>query len=260
MLKEKTRSQIRLSCRTCGKSYFVHRSRAEASHYCSFQCSGKGRRKGATRNCEQCGTPFYAFRSQIKIGQGKFCSIQCVGLSNAKTRKTGSYKKCLECGNKFYVIKARKTKAKFCSVRCAGRYYTGRIHLSGNAKQKLRIHNLGKHRGLENHQWKGGITPLKEHIRKLDEYKQWRTNVFQRDDWTCLTCSTRGSELQAHHIKAFGIIIFGNHITNLDEARACAELWDTDNGITLCYDCHLLTRTKKQGSDHGRKSQYRKVS
>lgn len=82
--------------------------------------------------------------------------------------------------------------------------------------------------GELNHLWKGGITPTNTRIRKSSEYKQWRSDVFERDNWTCQTCGCRGVELNAHHIKPFA---------HYPELRL-----NTDNGVTLCTDCHDLTK------------------
>ena len=106
-------------------------------------------------------------------------------------------------------------------------------------------------KGEKNSSWKGGITPLMEKIRRLPEYKQWRSDIFQRDNWTCQTCQRRGNgRLEAHHNKkGFSEIIKEHNITSVAKAKRCKELWDIDNGITLCGDCH--DPTKKGRSPDG---------
>ena len=104
------------------------------------------------------------------------------------------------------------------------------------------IKRSGLKRGKNNPAWKGGVTSLKMKIRHLPEYKQWRSDVFQRDNWTCQTCGKRGCYLEAHHSgKSFIQIIEENQIMDIWEAQLCNELWDIDKGVTLCKICHKLT-------------------
>lgn len=79
------------------------------------------------------------------------------------------------------------------------------------------------------------------------EYKQWRSDVFTRDNWTCQTCGFRGNQgyITAHHIKGFVKILRENNIKNILEARQCQELWAVNNGVTLCEECHSLTDNYK---------------
>lgn len=86
--------------------------------------------------------------------------------------------------------------------------------------------------------WKGGTTTLVKQIRKNFKYRQWRDDVFMRDDFTCQECGQRGFILNAHHIKSFSSILQEYEITTLEEALVCEEIWNINNGITLCEECH----------------------
>ncbi len=56
-------------------------------------------------------------------------------------------------------------------------------------------------------------------------YKEWRTAVFQRDDYTCQVCQKRGGSLHAHHVKGWA---------KFPELR-----YVVGNGLTVCEDpCH----------------------
>ncbi len=83
-------------------------------------------------------------------------------------------------------------------------------------------------------------TPLHKQIRRCFKYRQWRSDVYTRDDYTCCNCWRRWWHLEADHIKYFITIIKENHITSLDEANECEELWNINNWQTLCYDCHRV--------------------
>ena len=101
--------------------------------------------------------------------------------------------------------------------------------------------------GEKANHWKGGITPLTKQIRNSFKYRQWRSDVFTRDDFTCQNCGIRGNQtggyLEAHHhIKEFSEIIKEYKIKTFDKALNCEELWNINNGITLCKKCHNLTK------------------
>ena len=94
------------------------------------------------------------------------------------------------------------------------------------------------HSGENHHNWKGGITSLASQIRHSIESKLWRKQVFERDSYTCQHCHQVGGNLIAHHLNLFSDIMKEHNITTLEEAIQCEALWSTNNGITLCIECH----------------------
>jgi len=91
--------------------------------------------------------------------------------------------------------------------------------------------------------WKGGVSPLVQIIRRCFKYRQWRSDVFTRDNFTCVLCGKRGGELEAdHYPKKFSTIFHENKIRSLEEAFKCEEFWNINNGRTLCRDCHDKTK------------------
>ena len=98
-------------------------------------------------------------------------------------------------------------------------------------------------RGTGNSNWKGGVTPLRKSIRDCSKTAEWRASIFERDLYTCQECGKSGCYIEAHHKKGFGIIITEHNIASLEEALNCDEMWDINNGITLCKPCHDKLRT-----------------
>lgn len=73
--------------------------------------------------------------------------------------------------------------------------------------------------------WKGGITPLIQKIRRSYAYSLWRSSVFARDYRVCQICfKITNQKLVAHHLKSF---------SEFPELR-----FATDNGMTLHRGCH----------------------
>ena len=99
---------------------------------------------------------------------------------------------------------------------------------SDEYKENMSLVKTGKKNpkiaGFLNPNWKGGIYPENERIRKSFEYKLWRESVFERDKYTCIWCNQKGVKLQADHIKPFALF---------PELR-----FAIDNGRTLCIECH----------------------
>jgi len=110
-------------------------------------------------------------------------------------------------------------------------------HASENTKQKISESLKGKC-GEKSRNWKGGLTPLALTIRHSFEYRQWRSDIFTKDNFICQKCGQLGGRLNAHHIKPFASILQYYEITTLEESLECDELWNINNGITLCKECH----------------------
>jgi hypothetical protein len=116
---------------------------------------------------------------------------------------------------------------------------------SKESRKKNSLAHIGKNLGEKCNFWKGGLTKINILIRSCFRYRQWRSDVFTKDNFTCQDCYIRGGNLEAHHIKKFSIILAENNIKNIDSALKCEELWNINNGKTLCLICHRKTFNKK---------------
>uniref|UniRef100_A0A6M3JP02 Putative HNH endonuclease n=1 Tax=viral metagenome TaxID=1070528 RepID=A0A6M3JP02_9ZZZZ len=98
----------------------------------------------------------------------------------------------------------------------------------------------------------GGITPLHCLIRKSLEYKQWRKQVFKRDNYTCQECYKRGVKLHSHHIKSFSLVFKEflqdySQFSPIEDIETLVRLattykpfWEVINGKTFCKKCHYI--------------------
>lgn len=154
-----------------------------------------------------------------KLGE-KFTDERRAKISKANMGRTSPLK-----GKKL----SQETKDKI------GKAFRGK-KLSEAHKEKLRNHvktlehrkNLSEAaKGSKSTLWRGGLTSKNMLIRESWEYRQWRTDVYKRDNYTCVLCGDSGGRLNADHIKSFAYY---------PELR-----FDINNGRTLCVECHYKT-------------------
>lgn len=207
--------------------------------------------------CEVCGKEFNVRPSKVKIGKGKFCSKKCFDsfqAGKAWLKPSGIIIECKMCGIAFYVMPGLIKRSVYCSRKCfdkSKKLYVpsaetidkisravkkkGVVPPSAKGKKYSVEHRrkIGRS-GDSNWNWKGGVTPENQKVRRSAEYKEWRKKVFERDGYRCVECK-KGNEngertsIQADHIKPFYL-----H----PELRL-----DVNNGRTLCVDCHKKTPT-----------------
>mgnify|MGYP000300604294 CR=1 FL=1 len=120
--------------------------------------------------------------------------------------------------------------------------------LTEQHKEKIRKyaieHNTAKRmwgKGDKAPNWRGGKTPLIRLIRGTSKYKQWRSDIFKRDNFKCIICGKKGRLVVDHFPIKFSTIIHFKDIKTIEEALDCKWLWDKRNGRTLCHDCHIKT-------------------
>jgi len=109
-----------------------------------------------------------------------------------------------------------------------------------NAKKGHTPWNKGKKlpqlSGANSPNWKGGKTSLNRQMKNSIEWKIWREKVFIRDDFTCQKCLKRGIYIEPHHIIT---------VKECLKANDLPRIYDVNNGLTLCRDCHTNTHNWK---------------
>lgn len=138
---------------------------------------------------------------------------------------------CPQCERTFL---SYRITSIYCSRKCAD--------TAPAKRQKSKDSHIGQIGELSGN-WRGGRTALVQLIRTHKKYKQWRNGVFARDFYACRQCGKRGIRIHADHIESFQSIIIKNKIQTLRQAFRCEELWDLENGRTLCIPCHKKTKT-----------------
>ena len=178
------------------------------------------------------------------MGAKKGCVIWNKGLTGIDSKETRRKKSESKMGEKnpmFGKNFSKKTRERMGETH-KGKHHSeetrkkisesckGRKHTEEAKKKMSKNHNRETiRRGEKGPNWRGGITPENERIRKSIEVRLWHEAVFARDNWTCQECGQRGGKLQAHHIKPFA---------KFPELR-----FAIDNGLTLCKVCHSKTDT-----------------
>jgi 5-methylcytosine-specific restriction endonuclease McrA len=184
-------------------------------------------------NCDKCNKQICRKKCLLKTYKHHFCSVSCKNKFG-HTKETKKRIVLFLTGRKQSKETIEKRRSKN-----VGRKRT--------LEQRIRISNAIP-KGKRNHFWRGGVTPIRRALRATYKYRWWRNCVFERDNYICQLCKIRGDELEADHITPFSKIIekikntIGEH--NLfDNCLNSLELWDINNGRTLCVKCHKKTDT-----------------
>ena len=149
---------------------------------------------------------------------------------NVPRVKLNLSKDCQWCGE---IFNCRQPDGKvnrkkiYCTVSCALKHRPRKRGYKLTHEHRRKISEAQK--GEKGNNWQGGIYPEIDAERRRADYKQWREDVFERDDYTCTNCNVRGGELNADHIKSYAL--HPELRTNLD------------NGRTLCVTCHKKTES-----------------
>lgn len=196
------------------------------------------------KTCLECGSYYHSYQKNRK-----YCSAHCSNINNridksqtlAEARKKAKTPKkpaklCKGCNiNKprkkgtIYCLACKPEKKTTISCKVCGKEVEGyKSRLKKYCGMSCRDNDK---KGANNPRYIDGRTPENKSVRNSKDYKNWRNEVFKRDNYTCVWCGQIGGELNADHIKPF---------STHQELRL-----DLDNGRTLCVPCHTKTPTYK---------------
>ena len=166
--------------------------------------------------------------------------------------KNGENKICTVCNKEYYVVHSRAEKSKWCSSECWKQRrklndcehcgnkiisYHGKKYCSRECSHAAMV-------GEKSARWLDGKSLERDRARLGTQLKEWRINVFKRDNYTCQHCG-ENKKLHAHHI--------------IEWAKEESSRFDIDNGLTVCVICHgkihgkdFTHRDKKKCPDCGK--------
>lgn len=269
---------MKVFCTFCKKE--INRSPAHISknNFCCKLCYTEAKKiykelhpsynGGQYVQCAQCGKDTYKNPLTLKNNKHNFCSKECLTIwkSSSDNRVlTPNYKNalltkvCLVCGISFTTYferqatcslvcgnKAKEKKQLLVCINC-NKEYTVIPSTIYWANKRRQVNNFCSkdcmytyYQGENHYSWVKDRTQLKDPHNTIRWSKQmidWRKDIYTRDNYTCQMCDNRSTKnnvvlLNAHHIVRFS-----------DNERL---RFDTNNGITLCEDCHKLTYGKEQ--------------
>lgn len=233
-------------CSYCKKELIITRSEQlkKKTNYCNTICYNHATKRKYIDGYKKCKNPdcnkLFPYRNSLQVR-----SVRCyhTGILIGSVNQLFCNKKCsLLWRNKYYnpifTEHAREKIRQSALKRGVSHMHTP------EALEKRRKAIMG-----ENHwNWQGGKTSLIRKIRNCFEYINWRKSVFVRDNYTCTWCGIKSGngkaiKLNADHIEQFSKLITKFKISSFEQAINSKELWDINNGRTLCLDCHKKTET-----------------
>lgn len=220
-------------------------------------------------------------RVMVDVFCEKCTHIRCSSITNAERQfKTTGKSLCRKCANTgtdhpgFGKKRSDEFKNKMSEIKKGTtvsletrekmrKAMTGKVHtqesknkmsLSQSGKKlsfehKRKLSEIGKTKtGEQANRWvppEERKTSLLLQIRSSLPYKKWRKECLERDSYTCQNelCKQSNVKLHVDHVIPFSFIIMKNNIKTKEESYCCAELWDINNGKTLCEKCHYISKS-----------------
>lgn len=231
-------------CPVCSNVFSVKPSILEkgrgltCSLHCSYQVRAGRKSQGLINNCLRCGKDIKTTKYRREKGHDKYCSRKCANPPKFFT--------CLNCKKEFR--RSPSSNAIYCSKQCCNLSSDRRenarknmvLQMSDPVKRSRFLQGIAKRTSdpswrASKHFQKGALHPrYKGNARNRYEdyeYKKWRKEVYQRDQYSCQRCGAKGVALEAHHVQ---------HWATHPELR-----YEVSNGISLCLLCHATVHGRE---------------
>ena len=254
--------KVKRKCKLCQKEFYVERWQLKNNKciYCSHKCANevnehlrvkfhKGQipwNKGKHYRNPKCGLANIGripWNKGKKLGKNPEHSLKIKGRHlSPKTEFQKGEHHCpknefrkghkLTQDDKHPMWKGGKPNCEVCGKKLSNYHFRRCAHCRlFSEKHRENLSNWQK--GNKSRLWRGGVTPLRLKIWNSREYRQWRTSVFDRDNYTCQECGSKNGDgktiyIEAHHMKSF--------------AEYPKLRFELSNGITLCIKCHNKTK------------------
>lgn len=241
---------VPVECSDCGEEWLKYKGSIPKWEGRCRSCAGKltGHLSAPAKvNCVRCGQQ----TATAKTNPCADCNRQALS-STCYYHKNRVEVTCSDCNVTWQksecTLKEWKGRCRSCALKVRVNDPVYKAALSERSRQQVlrqggipNAVKITRERvtGENNPRWRGGITPHIMRVRCSPEYKQWRFDVFARDNFTCVMCGKADSgHLHADHYPKPFSRIFNEFLSLGIEAKDHAEFWDTSNGRTLCATCH----------------------
>lgn len=166
---------------------------------------------------------------------GRFSVLEFAYIKNGR----GCWKCQCDCGEIRIVAGTCLRNGMSKSCGCYARENSSIIN-SGPGNPwfgKKRPEHSKNMKGKNHPRYNNSLTEEERKFRRTyTEYREWRTAVYERDNYTCLCCATKRGPFNAHHLCAY------NKYTKLRISLG--------NGVTLCEKCHMNFHNKYGRGDN----------
>ena len=163
-----------------------------------------------------------------------FCSRKCGNYNRRGKKLSMEHRKNISKGSIGRLV-SKETRERIATANTGKRRTAEQLDTLSKAHLGQKSWNKGKEylqiKGENHWNWQGGISSEKHKLRNSVQWKLWRGEVFERDDYTCQECKAVGVYLEPHHIIPI----------RSDRSKA----FELTNGITLCRPCHQKTMWKE---------------